>query len=45
MRTKVACDKKDFIVTARLEAYERGEQGEKQVFARDFSERIRRNGN
>ncbi|MFO0439473.1 MAG: CocE/NonD family hydrolase [Betaproteobacteria bacterium] len=45
MRTKVACDKKDFIVAARLEAYERGEQGEKQVFARDFSERIRRNGN
>ena len=45
MRTKVACDKKDFIVTARLEAYERNGQGDKQVFARDFSERIRRNGN
>jgi len=41
MRTKVTCDKRDFVVTARLEAYE----GEERVFERDFAERIRRNGN
>ena len=41
MRTKVECDKRNFIVTARLAAFE----GDKQVFERDFEERIRRNGN
>jgi hypothetical protein len=41
MRTKVTCDKRDFIVTARLEAYE----GERRVFERDFAERIKRHGN
>jgi hypothetical protein len=41
MRTKVACDKRDFIVTATLEAYE----GDKRVFERKFAERIKRNGN
>ncbi|MCW5575608.1 MAG: CocE/NonD family hydrolase [Burkholderiales bacterium] len=41
MRTKVACDRRDFIVSARLEAFEGGQC----VFERDFNERIRRNGN
>ena len=41
MRTKVVCDKRDFIVSARLEAFE----NEQRVFERDFAERIRRNGN
>jgi len=41
MRTKVECDKRNFIVTARLESYE----GDACVFERDFEERIRRNGN
>jgi putative CocE/NonD family hydrolase len=41
MRTKVECDRRNFIVTARLAAFE----GDKQVFERDFEERIRRNGN
>lgn len=40
-RTKVICDKRDFIVTARLQAFE----NEQCVFERDFAERIRRNGN
>ena len=40
-RTKVVCDKRDFIVTARLAAYE----NERRVFERDFTERIRRHGN
>lgn len=41
MRTKVECDKRNFIVTARLAAFE----GDTQVFEREFEERIRRNGN
>lgn len=41
MRTKVISDKKNFFVTASIEAYE----NEQCVFKRDFSERIRRNGN
>lgn len=41
MRTKVECDRRNFIVTARLAAFE----GDVQVFERDFEERIRRNGN
>ncbi len=41
MRTKVECDKRNFIVTARLAAFE----GDTQIFERDFEERIRRNGN
>lgn len=41
MRTKVECDKRNFIVTARLAAFE----GDTRIFARDFEERIRRNGN
>ena len=41
MRTRVSCDKRDFIVTARLEAFE----GERRVFEREFDERIKRNGN
>jgi putative CocE/NonD family hydrolase len=40
-RTKVTCDKRDFIVSARLEAYE----NERCVFERDFAQRIRRHGN
>ncbi len=41
MRTKVTCDRRNFIVTATLEAYE----GERRVFTREFAERIKRNGN
>jgi uncharacterized protein len=40
-RTHVSCTKREFLVRARLEAYE----GERKVFERDFEERIRRNGN
>ena len=40
-RTQVSCTKKDFIIRARLEAYEGG----KRVFERDFEERVPRNGN
>jgi len=40
-RTQVRCDKRHFIVSARLEAFE----NEQRVFERDFSQRIRRNGN
>jgi hypothetical protein len=41
MRTEVACDKGNFIVTASLAAYE----GERRVFERNFAERIKRHGN
>jgi hypothetical protein len=41
MRTRVECDRRNFIVTARLEGYE----GDTRVFERDFEERIRRHGN
>jgi hypothetical protein len=41
VRTHVACTKRDFIVTARLEGFE----SERRVFERDFEERIPRNGN
>ena len=41
VRTHVSCTKRDFVVTARLEGYE----SERQVFERDFEERIPRNGN
>jgi hypothetical protein len=40
-RTHVSCTKREFIVTARLEAYE----GEERVFERDFEERVPRKGN
>jgi hypothetical protein len=40
-RTQVSCTKRDFLVRARLEAYE----SEKLVFERDFEERVPRNGN
>ncbi len=40
-RTNVTCEKHHFVVSATLEAYE----GERRVFERKFSERIRRNGN
>jgi hypothetical protein len=40
-RQRVTCTQRDFLVTARLEAFE----GEKRVFERDFEERIARNGN
>ena len=40
-RTHMSCTKRDFIVRATLEAYE----GDTQVFARTFEEKIRRNGN
>jgi putative CocE/NonD family hydrolase len=40
-RTRMTCTQRDFIVTATLEAYE----GDTQVFAREFEETIRRNGN
>ena len=41
VRTRVACTRRDFVVTARLEGYE----SERRVFERDFEERIPRNGN
>jgi hypothetical protein len=40
-RTHVSCNRQHFIVRASLEAFE----GEKKVFARNFDERVRRNGN
>lgn len=40
-RTQVSCTKKDFVIRARLEAYE----GKNRVFERDFEERVPRNGN
>jgi predicted acyl esterase len=40
-RTHVSCTRREFIVRARIEAYE----GEERVFERDFEERVRRNGN
>jgi putative CocE/NonD family hydrolase len=40
-RTQVSCTKKDFVIRARIEAYE----GKKRVFERDFEERVPRNGN
>ena len=40
-RTHVSCTKREFIVRARIEAYE----GEKRAFERDFEERVKRNGN
>jgi putative CocE/NonD family hydrolase len=40
-RTHVSCTKRDFIIRARIEAYE----GESRVFERDFEERVPRNGN
>jgi putative CocE/NonD family hydrolase len=40
-RTHVSCTKREFLVRARIEAYE----GEKKVFERDFEERVKRNGN
>jgi hypothetical protein len=40
-RTHVSCTKREFIVLARLEAYE----GKKRVFERDFEERVPRNCN
>jgi len=39
--THVACTRRDFVVRAKLEAYE----GDEQVFARQFEERVRRRGN
>ncbi|HSQ05065.1 MAG TPA: CocE/NonD family hydrolase C-terminal non-catalytic domain-containing protein, partial [Burkholderiales bacterium] len=39
-RTHVSCTKREFVVRARLEAYE----GESRVFERDFEERVPRNG-
>ena len=40
-RTLMSCTRSDFVVSASLEAYE----GDKQVFTRNFEERIPRNGN
>jgi putative CocE/NonD family hydrolase len=40
-RTRVTCDARHFIVSARLQAYE----DERRVFERDFAERIPRHGN
>jgi hypothetical protein len=40
-RTHVSCTKKDFVIRARLEAYE----GEARVFERDFEEKVPRHGN
>jgi putative CocE/NonD family hydrolase len=40
-RTHVSCTKRDFIIRARIEAYE----AEKRVFERDFEERVPRLGN
>ena len=37
----VTCTRTHFIVTARVEGYE----SDRQVFSREFSERIRRKGN
>jgi hypothetical protein len=39
--TRVTCTKRDFVIEAKLEAYE----GERKVFGREFEEEIRRNGN
>jgi hypothetical protein len=39
-RTHVTCTKRDFVIRARLEAYE----GDRRVFERDFEERVARNG-
>lgn len=40
-RTHVSCTRRDFVVRARLEAYE----GDERVFERDFEERVPRKGN
>lgn len=40
-KTLVKCTRTDFIIEASLEAW----QGDKRVFARTFSEKVRRNGN
>jgi predicted acyl esterase len=40
-RTQVTCTKKDFIIKARIEAYE----GEARVFEREFEEKVARHGN
>jgi uncharacterized protein len=40
-RQQVTCTKRDFLVTARLGAYE----GDRRVFERHFEQRIARNGN
>ncbi len=40
-RTHVSCTKKDFVIRARIQAYE----GKNRVFERDFEERVPRNGN
>ena len=40
-QTHVSCTKRDFIIRARMEAYE----GDKRVFERDFEERVPRSGN
>ncbi|MGZ5167320.1 MAG: CocE/NonD family hydrolase [Burkholderiales bacterium] len=39
-RTHVSCTKRDFVIRARLEAYE----GDDKVFERDFEERVPRKG-
>jgi uncharacterized protein len=39
--TRVSCTRSEFIIHARLEAW----QGDKRVFSRTFDKRIRRNGN
>ncbi len=40
-RTHVACTKRDFVITAKIEAFE----GETRVFEREFAEKIPRKGN
>jgi predicted acyl esterase len=40
-RTHVSCTQRDFLIRARLEAYE----GDARVFERDFEERVPRHGN
>lgn len=39
--TRVTCTKRDFVISAKLSAYE----GDETVFSREFEERVRRNGN
>jgi putative CocE/NonD family hydrolase len=39
-RTHVTCTRREFVIRARLEAYE----GDRRVFERDFEERVARNG-
>ena len=39
--THVTCTKRDFVIRAKLEAYENGNK----VFEREFEETVRRHGN